>query len=191
MPKLVRKTSKASAAAAAAAAAAHDSLRFSPLGLHPPADPQCHGCPHLAALKMMSGPSAASSSQKSAPGSLPTDLATNIAPGGQELLANYRSCVRYSMSYSCRGDMKVNRKVRQYKIMCQLDDEDLPAVEGKKRKRNLGWIDKEIHSVEKLSEKVFAHLADSAMLGPLPAAARSRVLHVQVHYHHRQVACLP
>ncbi|KAJ3148251.1 Ubiquitin carboxyl-terminal hydrolase 22 [Geranomyces variabilis] len=98
---------------------------------------------------MISNPTAPSSS-KSAAGSLPTDLATNIAPAGQELLANYRSCVRYSMSYSCRGDVKVNRKVRQYKIMCQLDDEDLPAVEGKKRKRNLGWIDKEIHSVEKL-----------------------------------------
>ncbi|KAJ3150034.1 Ubiquitin carboxyl-terminal hydrolase 22 [Geranomyces michiganensis] len=154
MPKLVRKTSKAGNAAAAAAAAAHDSLRFSPLGLHLPADPQCHGCPHLAALKMIPNTKTSSASGKTAPGTLPTDLATNIAPAGQELMANYRSCVRYSLSYSCRSDVKVNRKVRQYKIMCQLDDEDLPAVEGKKRKRNLGWIDKEIHAFEKLPAPV-------------------------------------
>ncbi|TPX56080.1 hypothetical protein PhCBS80983_g04802 [Powellomyces hirtus] len=136
MPKPVRKPSKPNATAGA------DSLRSSPFGLHRSAnDTHLHGCPHLAALKT-SSPSSSTAAQ---------NPANVIAPAGQELLAQYRSCARYSLSFRNRSQLHVNRKNKQFKIMCQLDDEELPAVTGKKRKRGLGWMDKEIHSVEKTS----------------------------------------
>ncbi|KAJ3019288.1 Ubiquitin carboxyl-terminal hydrolase 22 [Thoreauomyces humboldtii] len=127
-------------------AAAHDVdlMCASPFGVHRAAhDAQFHGCPHLAAIKTLATPSASS---------FPPP-ANQLAPAAQELIANYRSCIRYSLSYRNRSQLHVNRKNKQFKIMCQLDDEEerVPVTENiKKRKRSLGWMDKEIHFVEKL-----------------------------------------
>lgn len=129
MPKPSRKSSSV--------AAFPDSLWVSPFAVHrSPKGTSFHGCQHLAALKT------ASASPK-----YPSHL---ISPAAQELLSNYRSCFRYSLSYRNRYHLHVNKKTKEYRVMCQLDDEEAGATGGKKRKRSLGWIDKETQNIDKV-----------------------------------------
>ncbi|TPX72993.1 hypothetical protein SpCBS45565_g00311 [Spizellomyces sp. 'palustris'] len=114
-----------------------DPLCISPYALHrSPDGSNIHGCPHLAALKT---PPASSHYPPH-----------HLSPAAQELISNYRSCFRYALSYRNRGHLHINRKNKEFKVMCRLDDEEAPTSGGKKRKRSLGWIDKEIHYVEQL-----------------------------------------